>query len=148
MQHAFSVDDFVGGFECFAADAIPTGVRALIKIIGIACSDSLDERCDACLVMRTGRANELIVADVQALPRLLKPIGNFVDEHLRRNAALYGGLLHFVTVFVHSHEEMHVVTAKPVVSGNNIGADFLEGVADVWIAVRVIDGGGEIEALH
>jgi len=41
---------------------------------------------------------------------------------------------------------MNVVAAKPTVSGDYIRTDLLEGVAQVRVAVRVVNGCGEIES--
>ena len=41
-----------------------------------------------------------------------------------------------------------VVSPEPVVARNAVGPDLLERVAEVRVAVGVVDGGGEIEPGH
>ncbi len=42
---------------------------------------------------------------------------------------------------------MDLIAAQPVIAGDTVGADFLQGVTEVGIAIGVIDGGGEVEFL-
>ena len=74
--------------------------------------------------------------------------GDFVDELLWRNAALRGGLRDLLPVLVEARQELDVVAAHAAISRDGVGADLLERVADVRIAIRVVDGGREIRLAH
>jgi len=43
---------------------------------------------------------------------------------------------------------MHLVAREAALAGDGVGADFLQGVAEVRVAIRVVDGGGEEESGH
>jgi len=51
-------------------------------------------------------------------------------------------------VLIHADEEPDLVADQPVIPGDGIGADLLEGVAQMRLAVGVIDGGGDVESGH
>ena len=64
---------------------------------------------------------------------------------LRRHAALGGGLRDLLPVLVEAREKLHVVAAHATIPRDDVGADLLVRVTDVRIAVRVVDGGRQIE---
>src|SRR5262249_46594853 len=55
-------------------------------------------------------------------------------------------LRHLDRVLVVTHEEVDVIALLPAITCLHVGAEFLERRADVRPAVRIIDGGGQIEA--
>ena len=59
-----------------------------------------------------------------------------------------GGLRHLLAVLVHADQEPDVVAAQPAIPRDAVGADLLVGVAEVRVAVGVVDGGGEVEPGH
>src|SRR5919197_950602 len=82
---------------------------------------------------------ELAADAIPSLVRVLEGGGDAIDERLWRDAAFIRRLLHLLPVLVHPHQEMDVVTGQPAITGDGVGADLLEGVAEVRIAVGVID---------
>jgi hypothetical protein len=50
-----------------------------------------------------------------------------------------------LAVLVQSHAEDDIIAEQPVIAGYDIGRNLLEGMADMWFAVRVIDGGGDVK---
>src|SRR6266550_1340186 len=53
-----------------------------------------------------------------------------------------------LAMLVHPHEKMHLIAPQPAIARDAVGADFLQGVPQVGIAVGVIDGGGDVELRH
>ena len=51
-------------------------------------------------------------------------------------------------VVVGPDEQMNGVAAEAAVSGDGVGADLLERVSEVRLAVGVLDGGGDVEGGH
>src|SRR5689334_11277511 len=143
MQNALSVDDFVVLLERFAANAVPTRVRLLVEIVGRVFENQLDEVLDARLVRGISGAHELIVGDAEQRPDLFRALGDSVNQLLWRDFSLSGSLRDLLSVLVHSDEEVDVVAFQPVVTGNRVGADFLERVTLMGISGRVVDCGGE-----
>src|SRR6266566_585978 len=65
-----------------------------------------------------------------------------------RGVGARGCLEHGLAVLVHPHEKVHLIAPQPPIARDAIGADFLQGVSQVRIAVGVIDGCGEVELRH
>ena len=61
---------------------------------------------------------------------------------------LLGRLDHRLRVLVHAHQEMDLVSPEPAVAGDAVGADLLQRVPQVGVAVGVVDRGGEVELGH
>ncbi len=148
VQRAAAVDDLVLRLERFAADAVAPGVGLLVEGIGRAFEDARDERLHADLVGVGGGADELVVGEPEARPDRREARGDVVDERLRRRPRLLGRLGDLLAVLVHPDHEMDVAAERAMEPGDHVGADLLEGVADVGIAVGVVDGGRQVEARH
>ena len=101
--------------------------------------DAFDQRPNAALVRGIRGPNELIIRDRQPAPHLLKDAGDAIHERLRRHAAFIGRLLHLLAMLVHPHQEVDVVTSQAVITGNDVGADLLERMAEMRIAVSIVD---------
>ena len=83
MQLTATVNNFVVGLERFATHAVLPDVRTLIKIVRVTLGNQFDECRDARFMVFTRGANELIVADAEALPCVLKPLRDFIGKRLR-----------------------------------------------------------------
>ena len=71
--------------------------------------------------------------------------GHFVCQ-IARGAALFFGLArHFQTVFVRAGLKPDFLAAEPLEPGDHIGRNGFIGMADMRLAVGIVDGGGEIE---
>src|SRR6267378_1968116 len=82
------------------------------------------------------------------MPDLFRAVGHRVDQFLGRDFPLGGRLRDLLAVFVHPDEKMHVVAEEAMITCNYIGADFLEGVALVWISGGVVDRRCELVLGH
>ena len=58
-----------------------------------------------------------------------------------------GGLLDFLPVFVNAGEKKHVLAKTPTRTGNDIRDDFLVRMAEVGLAIDVINRSGYIKTL-
>jgi hypothetical protein len=70
-----------------------------------------------------GGADEVVVGDVQPLPRVGELGGDLVGERLRRLAGGVGGLLDLEAVLVGAGEELHVVAQQPVPARERVADD-------------------------
>ena len=95
---------------------------------------------------RLGGADELIVRAVEQRRHLLEARGVAVDQLLRRDAFLRGGLRDLDAVLVGAGEEEHVVAVEPLETRDRVGRDDLVAIADVRRAVRVRDRGRDVVA--
>ena len=131
------------GQELLLAGGVPVGLLPLVDQALV--EELLQELLDDLLVARLGRADVIVVRDVQVTEHALKDRGDLIDEHLGFDAALEGGLLDFLAVLVQTGEEVHLVAAHAHVARDHIGEDFLIGMAEVRRAVGVVDGRGDVE---
>src|SRR5690606_1635751 len=148
VQNAVSVLDFVLAFEQLTPYTIPAFVGALMKVIRAALEHVPHERLHSLAMRGVRGANELVVRYAQLRPRGGEPCREVVNELLRSDTMLAGGLRNLLSVFVHSHEEVNVIPGMAVVACDCICANLFVGVPEVGIAVGVIDGGGDEEGLH
>src|SRR5213078_1592099 len=110
--------------------------------------DALEQGDDAAHVPRLRRADPVVVAALEPPPVVGERRGHTVDPLARRDGGARGRLNHRLAVLVHPHEEVDRIAPQPPVAGDTVGADLLQRVPQVGIAVGVIDGGGEIELRH
>ena len=74
--------------------------------------------------------------------RRAQALGDAVHELLRRRARRLGRLRDLLPVLVHPDEEVDVVAAQPVKARDRVGADLLEGVAEVRVAMTASKAAG------
>src|SRR5690606_25836933 len=148
VQNTVSVFDFVLAFEQLTPYTIPAFVGALVKVIRAAL-EHMPHECLHSFAMRGVRgANELVVRYAQLRPRGGEPCREIVNELLRSDTMLAGGLRNLLSVFVHSHAEVNVIPGMAVVACDCICATLLAGVPEVRIAVGVINCGRDEGGLH
>jgi hypothetical protein len=148
VQRTLPVHDVGVLLERLAPHAVAPGVRLLVEVPRRALEDAADERLHTGLVVRVGGADELVVGDPQPRPHGLEADGHLVGERLRVHPRRGRGLLHLLAVLVHADEQVHVVPGLPLVAGDHVGPDLLQGVPQMRVAVGVVDGGGEEETGH
>src|SRR5882762_1164752 len=147
MLDAMPVRDLGRLLELLAAGAIQSLIVRDVQIFGPLLLDALQQRDDAAHVARLRRADPVVVAALEPAPVVGEGLRHPVDPLARRNGGAGRRLNHRLAVLVHPHEKMDLVAAQPVIAGDTVGADFLQGVAEVGIAIGVIDGGSEVEFL-
>src|SRR5256885_11706955 len=150
MLDAMAVDDLGRLLELFTARAIQTLVIGDVQVVWALLLDALQQGDDAAHVARRGRPDPVVVAAFEPAPVVGEGRGHAVHPLARppRDAGARGRLDHRLAVLVHPHEKVHLIAPQPVIARDAIGADFLQGVTQVGIAVGVIDGCGEIELRH
>lgn len=132
------------GLELLAAVAVPALVATLVDVAVVV--DLLDEGAAALLVPLVTGLDEDVGADAQGVPDLAELPGHVVAVLLRLLPQLGGPLRHLDGVLVRPHQEKDVITLHAPVACLHVGADLLEGGADVRPAVGVVDGGGQVKA--
>src|SRR5262249_26557672 len=107
-----------------------------------------DQRADAALVVVGGGAHEAVIRDRQPAPHVFEATGDAVYEFLRRDAALGRCLRDLLSVLVEAGQEVDVVASHAPIARDDVGSDLLVRVADVRVAVCVVDRGREVEPSH
>ena len=129
--------------ELLLAHGVPTGLgrledQALVE-------ELLQEILHHRLVAGFGGPDVVVVRDVQQAEHLLENRGHLVDQRLGLDLALLGRLLDLLAVFIEAGQEVHVVAQHAVVTRQDVREDLFVGMAEVRGAIRIIDGGGDVE---
>ena len=142
----FAVDQLVVGVVLLARHAVLAAVEVELDVAGVV--TALQQLDDGALVTRFGRADEVVVGDLEPPPCLDELRGDPVGELLRRRAGGLGRLLDLETVLVGAGEELDVVAEQPVPARQRITDDGCVGVAEVRLGVDVVDRGRDVEPTH
>ena len=122
---------------------IPAGIAVEINIAIV--GHALPDRLAGLFVARLGGADEIVVRAAERRDHGAKNIRVAVGQRLRRNAFLFGRLLHLQPVLVGTGQEKHVLAVEPVKTRQRVGGDHRIGVADMRLAVRVEDRRCQVE---
>src|SRR5438105_15801953 len=119
MEDALSIQREFSS-ERFTADTVPALVCFLVEVVRGIVEDLLDEALHTRFVRRIRGPNKLIVGDTEQAPDLLGALSDRVDQLLRRDFSLDGGLRDFLTVLVHPDQEVDIVAFQSVVTSNRV----------------------------
>ena len=124
--------------------------RAVVAIVGPLVEvaiviELLHEVLDALDVTRLRRTDEIVVGDVEVAPQVGKLRDLAVAPLLRRHAVLGGRLGDLPAMLVHAGEEEDIAAVHARETRGGIGRDGGVRGADVWLAVDVVDGRGDVE---
>ena len=146
VERAAPVLEFLVLLEGFAPGAVVALVlrAAEVPVLG----DPLHERGHAAVVARFRGPDEVVVRQPQAAPDVQERLGDPVDPFRGGRSLLLRLLLDLLPVLVHPDEKVDVVPAGAPVPGDHVGADLLDRVSQVRVAVRVVDRRREIEPGH
>jgi hypothetical protein len=125
------------------ADRVPAGVFAEIDVV---LRHAAPEFLRAGLVPRLGRADEIVIGDAECVIERAELRRHLVDQRLRRDAELARRLFDFLPVLVHAGLEAHVITVEAHEARQRVDGDHLVGMADMGLAIRVRDRGGQVIA--
>src|SRR2546423_11191778 len=93
-------------------------------------------------------ADPVVIAALELAPIVGECSGHAVDPLAWRDATARRRLNDGLAVLVHAHEEMHLTSSQAMIAGDAVRANLFQRVAQVGIAIGVIDGGGEVELRH
>jgi hypothetical protein len=100
-------------------------------------------------VARLGaRADEIVVADVERAGQCAEGLRVTLDQGADRDALALGGEDVGEAVLVGSGEKPGVVAEQPVIAGQHVGLDQLQGEAQMRRGVDVGYRGGDVERAH
>ena len=137
-----SLQDLVLDLEVGAPRAVPALVEPLVDVAVVV--DALQHLLDLELVGLVGGADEEVVGDVQPGQQRLEALGVHVRERLRLDPQGVSGVGDRFAVLVGPGQEEDVLAALAHVSRQHVGGDRLVGVAEVRLAVYVVDCGGDV----
>ena len=112
--------------------AVLAAVETELDVAGVVAG--LQQLLDGDAVALLGRADEVVVGDVQPLPRLDEGGGDRIGELLRRQVRVGGRVLDLEAVLVRAREEEHVVAGEAVPAGEGVRDDRRVRVRQVGLA--------------
>ena len=104
---AIAVDEILFRPEPFVGSAIPALVTGLVDFPFI--EKLLQDVPDDDLVPLFRGADEIVVADIEADPKLLEPAIELVNLFLGRDSQVFCRLMHFLSMLVGSGEKKYLV---------------------------------------
>ena len=128
-----------------AADAVEALVAVELDVAGVV--HPLQELLHRPPVPGLGRADVVVVGDVEAVPRLAEERAVAVRPLERGDVVRLGGALDLEPVLVGAGEEHDVVAPQPSPAGEHVGRDRRVRVPDVGRVVHVVDRRGDVERL-
>src|SRR5262249_19112732 len=146
MQRAVAVDEILFLLELFAADAVPALVQAFVNIARVV--DASGDFGDAGAVARLGGAAEIVERGVEPAAGPANHLLHAIAVRERIEPLLLRLLEHVLRVLVVPHQETGVEAAESFVARDDVGAHLLVRRPEVRLAVDVIDGRRQKEALH
>ena len=146
MDRALAVDQLVLGVVVLARHAVEARVGAELDEPVVV--DALQELLDHLVVPRLGGADEVVVGDVEPVPRLHEARRGAVRPLLRGGAVRLGRLHDLGAVLVGAGHEPDVVAQQAVPAGQGVGVDRRVRRAHVRRVVDVVDRGGQVVGGH
>src|SRR6185503_10983469 len=95
-----------------------------------------------------GRADEVVVRDVQLRKNVPEFLRHLVGKLRRRQARLPGGTLDFLAVLVGARQKKDVVAHEPMCPRDSVGHHRGVRVAKVRLGVDVVDRRGDEKGAH
>ncbi len=90
-------------------------------------------------------ADEIVVRGVEQLAHLAELVGIALRQLFRRNAFRPRCLLHLLAVFVGAGQKENIHSIQALKACHGIRRNQLVGMADMRLAVRIGDRGGDVE---
>src|SRR5690606_27116291 len=125
------------------AHGVPAGVTVEVDVARI--GHAPPELLAGGVVARLGRADEIIVRDIESGEQLTEARRAAVGQRLRGDPFLDGALLHLEAMLVGASEEASLAAIETGEAGHHVAGDRGVGVAEVWLAVGVIDRRRDVE---
>ena len=120
-----------------ARRAVKPLVLALVDVTLLV--DAAEDLLHNALVALLSRADEIVVRDVELLPKPLKSRNDLVDVGKGRHALLLCLLLDLLPVLVASREKEHIVIGQPLETCDSVGNRRAVRVSNMQLRARVVD---------
>jgi hypothetical protein len=94
-----------------------------------------------------GGADEIVIGTAERCHHVFEQLRHLLDEFGGAAALLAGRLLDLLAVFIGAGQEQDVIAVEPFEAGKRIRCQHFIGMADMGSAIRIRNGGGDIELL-
>ena len=139
---AAAVDQLALGPERFARRAVHAFIRSLVDIPLLI--QPAEDLLHLLLMPLIRGADEVVIAGVHHVERVLDGIGYAVDEFFRGNALFLCLFFDLLPMFIRAGLKEHIIALCAAVTGDRIRQHDLVSIADVRLARRVRDRRGDI----
>ena len=146
VRRAVAVVEFIFCVVGLAANAVEPLIGVGVDVAVVV--HLLHQRLNRCVVPWLGRADEIVVGDLQQRGGFTEQDACRVDLLLRADAVGLGGPLDLETVLVGAGKHHGVVAQEAMPAGERISIDGGVGVTDVWCVVDVVDRRGDVVRAH
>ncbi|MNU62121.1 hypothetical protein D3C71_513380 [compost metagenome] len=143
VTHAVANFRLVLGVIGFVTHRIPAGIAVLVDVAIV--GHPVPHDLARLMMAQLGGADEIVVRGVEYPAHGAEFIGIALRQLFRRNAFLACGLLHLLAMFVSTGQEEDVFSIKALEARHGIGRDKFVGMADMRLAVRIGNRGGDVE---
>ena len=134
----------VVGVVGLVGHAIPAIVAALVQVARFL--HALPKILNRMVLARLGRANEVVIGNLERLPQVLEQGRLAVAPCLGRiEAVLLGSLGNLFAMLIHAGKEFDVVAHRATIAGLNVGQDGRICGSQMGRRVYVINGRGNKE---
>lgn len=103
-----------------------------------------EDRLHDLLVAQFGGADKIVDREIELLGKNPPVRSQFIAISLRLFSFFQRGLLDLLAVFIQSRQEKHVVAEAAVRARDDIRDDLLVGVAEMRLAVYVVNRGRDV----
>ena len=146
VHGALAVDQLIGGVVVLTRHAVQA--RVLTELDEAVVVDPLEELLHHRVVPWFGRADEVVVADIESFPRLHEAGGGAVGPLEGGGVMRLGRFDDFRPVFVRPGHEEDVVAQQPVPTGQGVRVHRRVGGAHVGRVIDVVDRCREVVGRH
>ena len=146
MDGTLPLHQLLSGVVVLAGHAIGTSIGVFDDVAVVV--DFAQELADRVVVALLGRANEVIVRDIEDLPGLGESSRGSVGPLPGSHLVLLRRFRHLLAMLVGTSQEKDVLPEQSVPASNGISIDGAVGVAEVRYVVDVVDRRGDVEAVH
>src|SRR5258708_25975746 len=96
-------------------------------------------------VPRLGGADKVVIGQLKLICKGRTDSGQIIAISLRGATLGNGGLLHLLTMLVEAGEKECFLAHAAARACDDVGNDLFVGMAQVWLTVDVINGGGDVK---
>ena len=107
--------------------------------------DAVEDLLHDAFVALLGRADEVIVADIEAFPEILEACDDLVDVLDRRDACLFCLLLDFLAVLVGARQEEDILADEAMETSDRVRDRRTVCMTDVELGTRIVDWCRDVE---
>ena len=89
-------------------------------------------------------ADKSIIGDIKFIEQIPEMARHFICQFARSHPQIARLLRHFQAMLIRPRLKTNLAPHQPLETGNDIGSNRFIGMADMWLAIGVVDCGGNV----